>query len=102
MIPRVCHLTYLQSAKAAKAAKDWDDAQLASNLDECKIAEAKDVKTPAAAAKVCSLDIPLPAVDALLDLSCCDCWRIGIQAADVVEGLGLQLASLLIARSVHN
>jgi len=40
-----------KSAKAAKAAKDWDDAQLASNLDECKIAEAKDVKTPAAAAK---------------------------------------------------
>ena len=77
MIPRVCHLTYLQSAKAAKAAKDWDDAQLASNLDECKIAEAKDVKTPAAAAKVCSLDIPLPAVDALLDLSYFDCWRIG-------------------------
>lgn len=48
----VISLTYLQSAKAAKAAKDWDDAQLASNLDECKIAEAKDVKTPAAAAKV--------------------------------------------------
>lgn len=52
MAPRACHLTYLQSAKAAKAAKDWDDAQLASNLDECKIAEAKDVKTPGAAAKV--------------------------------------------------